>query len=203
VESNQIHWILLAVIHNFLVGENYRGPDLQALKLIGRLRSVTTRRGVLRRGLLLERGGSYPLGKLLQVSGGSPARARATGLLALLGMSLMTFASHCLRERVRNKSENMIGILGTRYKSPMKKPCGVDIKRSGAVLKDRICPARGRICPIRTDPLRKMSTKHVFLLGFLSNLVQRLTSTLGTTYSKENTSIEGYKSRSQDYGLET
>jgi hypothetical protein len=67
--------------------------DLQALKLIGRLRSATTRR-VLEGGLLLERDGSCPLGKLFQVSGGSPAGSRPTGLLAVLGAMFLTFASH-------------------------------------------------------------------------------------------------------------
>jgi hypothetical protein len=43
-----------------------------------------------------------------------------------------------------------------------------------------------------------MSTSHASLLGILSNLIQRLTSTLGTTYSKDRTCIEGYKSRSQE-----
>jgi hypothetical protein len=60
----------------------------------------------------------------------------------------------------------------------------------------RTCLARGWICLVRADPLRKMSTNHVSVLGILSNLTQRLTSTLGTTYSKDRTCIEGYKSRS-------
>jgi hypothetical protein len=68
--------------------------DLQALKLIGRLRSATTRRRVLGGGLLSERDGSCPLGKLLWVSGGSPAGARSIGLLAVLGATFLTFASH-------------------------------------------------------------------------------------------------------------
>jgi hypothetical protein len=52
--------------------------------------------------------------------------------------------------------------------------------------------------PVRTDPLDKMSPSHVSLLGILSNLIQRLTSTLGSTYSKDRACIEGYKSRSQE-----
>jgi hypothetical protein len=98
-ESDKVHRILLAVVDFFPVGVNCRGPDLQALKLIGRLGSATTRRGVLGGGLLSERGMSCPIGKLLRMSGGSPARARATGLLALLGTPLMTFVSHSLQER--------------------------------------------------------------------------------------------------------
>jgi hypothetical protein len=98
MESDEIHWILLAVVDFFTVGVNYWGPDLQALKRVRRLGSATTRRGVLRGGLLSERGGSCSLGKLLWVSRGSPARARATDLLALIGTPLMTFASHSLQE---------------------------------------------------------------------------------------------------------
>jgi hypothetical protein len=88
-EVDEIHWVLLAVVHHLLVGVSDRGPDLQTLKLIGRLRSATTRRGILGGGLLSVRAGSCPLSKLLRVSGGSPARARATSLLALLGMPLL------------------------------------------------------------------------------------------------------------------
>jgi hypothetical protein len=99
-----------------------RGINLQALKLIGRLGTATTRRRILRGGLLSERARSCPLGKLLWVSSGSLAQARATGLLALLGMPLLSFTSHCLQERMENKSENKIGVLETRYKSPMKNP---------------------------------------------------------------------------------
>jgi hypothetical protein len=96
--------------------------DLQALKLIGRLETATTRRRILRGGLLLERAGSCPLSKLLWVSSGSLARARAKGLLALLGMPLVSFTSHCLQERMENRSENKIGVLETRYKSHVKNP---------------------------------------------------------------------------------
>jgi hypothetical protein len=98
-ESDKVHQILLAVVDLFMIGENCRGPDLQALKLVGRLGSATTRRGVLGGGLLSERGGSFPLGKLLQMSDGSPARARATSLLALLGTLLVTFTRHSFHER--------------------------------------------------------------------------------------------------------
>jgi hypothetical protein len=37
-----------------------------------------------------------------------------------------------------------------------------------------------RTCPVRTEPLSKMSTSDVFFLGFLTNLVQRDSSTLET-----------------------
>jgi hypothetical protein len=99
VESDKVQRILLAIVDFVPVGVNSRGPDLQALKLVGRLRSATARRGVLDGGLLSERDGSCPFGKLLRMSGRSLARARATSLLALLRMPLMTFASHSLQER--------------------------------------------------------------------------------------------------------
>jgi hypothetical protein len=73
-------------------------------------------------GLLSESAGSCPLGKLRWVSGGTLARARATNLLALLGTPHSTFTSHCLQERIENRSENKIVVLETRYKSPMKNP---------------------------------------------------------------------------------
>jgi hypothetical protein len=120
--GDEVHWVLLAVVHHLSVGASDRGPDLQALKLIGRLRSATTRREILRGGLLSERAGSFPLGKILRVSGGSLARAKAIGLLALLGTSLLSFMSHCLQERTENRSYNKIGVLETRFKSPMKNP---------------------------------------------------------------------------------
>jgi hypothetical protein len=67
LKIHQGHWILLAVVHNILVGVNYRGPHLEALNLIGRLWSATTRR----RGLLMEKVGPPPLGKLLVPGGRS------------------------------------------------------------------------------------------------------------------------------------
>jgi hypothetical protein len=68
--------------------------DLQALQLIQRLGTTTTRRRILRGGLLSKSVGSCPLGKLLLVCDGSPAQARLTGLLAVLGVTFLTFASH-------------------------------------------------------------------------------------------------------------
>jgi hypothetical protein len=73
--------------------------DLQALKLVRRLGSATTRRRALGGGLLLQRDRSCPLGKLLHMIGGSPTGARPIGLLAVLGATFLTFASHCLQER--------------------------------------------------------------------------------------------------------
>jgi hypothetical protein len=61
----------LIVIDHFSVGVNYWKCHLQALKLIRRGMCGTTRWGVLRRGVLTKTTGSWPLGKLLQVRGGS------------------------------------------------------------------------------------------------------------------------------------
>jgi hypothetical protein len=122
IVSINIPRILLIVVNFLPVDVTVRGPNLQALKFLGGVGSATTRRIVLGGGLLSERAGSWPLSKILRVSGGTLARARATCLLALLGTPLMTFTSHCLQEREWNKSESMIGMLGRRYKSPMKKP---------------------------------------------------------------------------------
>jgi hypothetical protein len=102
-ESDNIPRILLIVVNLFLVDVIDQGPDLQALRLLGGVRSATMRRRVLGGGLLSERDGSCPLGKLLRVSSGSPAGARATDLLALLETPLMTFASHRLQERVKHR----------------------------------------------------------------------------------------------------
>jgi hypothetical protein len=121
-EGDEVHWALLAVVHHLPVCVRDQRPDLQALKLVRRLGCATTRRRILRGELLSERAGSCPLGKLLRVSFGSPARAKATGLLALLGTPLLSFTSHCLQETIENRSENIVGVLETRYKSPMKNP---------------------------------------------------------------------------------
>jgi hypothetical protein len=80
------------------------------------------RRGILEGGLLLERAGSCPLGKLLRVSSESPSRARATGLLAFPTMPLLSFTNHFLQERIENRSQNKIAVLETWCRSPMKNP---------------------------------------------------------------------------------
>jgi hypothetical protein len=67
----------------------------------------------------------------------------------------------------------------------------------------RTCPAIGRICPVRTDPLGKMSINYVLLVETLSNLTQGYSSTLGTTYLRIMTCIIGYESRSQKLEIET
>jgi hypothetical protein len=54
-------------------------------------------------------------------------------------------------------------------------------------------------CPVRTDPLCKMSINHVLLVETLSNY----SSTLGTTYSRIMTCIVGYESRAQKLEIET
>jgi hypothetical protein len=67
----------------------------------------------------------------------------------------------------------------------------------------RTCPTIGRICLVRTDPLRKMSINHVLLIETLSNLTQGYSSTLGTTFSRIMACIVGYESRSQKLEIET
>jgi hypothetical protein len=65
------------------------------------------------------------------------------------------------------------------------------------------CPAIGRICPVRTDPLGKISINHALLVETLSNLTQWYSSTLGTTYLMIMTCIVGYESGSQKLDIET
>jgi hypothetical protein len=65
------------------------------------------------------------------------------------------------------------------------------------------CPAIGRICPVRIDPLGKMLINYVLLVETLSNLTQGYSNTLGTTYSRIMTCIVGYESRSQKLEIET
>jgi hypothetical protein len=65
------------------------------------------------------------------------------------------------------------------------------------------CPAIGRICSVRTDPLGKMTINHVLLIETLSILTQGYYSTLGTTYSRIMTCIIGYNSGSQKLEIET
>jgi hypothetical protein len=67
----------------------------------------------------------------------------------------------------------------------------------------RTCPAIGRICPIRTDPLAKILINHVLLVETLSNLTQGYSTTRETTYSRIMTCIVGYESRSQKLEIET
>jgi hypothetical protein len=59
------------------------------------------------------------------------------------------------------------------------------------------CLAIGWICPVRTDPLGKMSINHVLLIENLSNLTQGYSSTLEATYSRIMICIDGKESRSQ------
>jgi hypothetical protein len=65
------------------------------------------------------------------------------------------------------------------------------------------CLAIGRTCPVRTDPLGKMSINHVILIKTLSNLTQGYSSTLGRTFSRIMTSIIGYKSRLEKIDMKT
>jgi hypothetical protein len=65
------------------------------------------------------------------------------------------------------------------------------------------CPAIGQICPVRTDPLGKMSINHILLVATLSYLTQGYSITLGTTYLRIMTCIVGYESRSQKLEIET
>jgi hypothetical protein len=67
----------------------------------------------------------------------------------------------------------------------------------------RTCPAIGRICPVRIDPLGKLSINHVLLIETLSNLTQGYSSILGITYSRIMTYIVEYESRSQKLEIET
>jgi hypothetical protein len=48
-----------------------------------------------------------------------------------------------------------------------------------------------------------LSRTHGSILGNLPNLAQMTTSTIGTTYLKDRTGIDGYKSRSQKIEVET
>jgi hypothetical protein len=67
-ERDDVPWIQLVVVDHFPVGVSDWGPYLQTLILIGCRRSGTTRSGVLRRGLLTESAGPFPLGELLGMS---------------------------------------------------------------------------------------------------------------------------------------
>jgi hypothetical protein len=114
-DGGSIHWVLLAVVDHLPVGVNERRMDLQALQLIRRLGTATMRRRILRGGLLSESAGSCPLGKLLQVCGGSLAQARPTRLFVVFGAMFVTFASHLLSRKNETRVRKMIGMLESRW----------------------------------------------------------------------------------------
>jgi hypothetical protein len=92
-ECGYVPSINLVIVDHFPVGVSYRGPQLQTLKLFGRVESGTTRRGVLKKAV-----GPCPLDQLLGLSNGSPARTRGTDRLTMLGAPFMTFMHHDLQE---------------------------------------------------------------------------------------------------------
>jgi hypothetical protein len=92
-ERDYLPWIHLVVVNNFPVGVSYRGPHLQTLELVGRVGS-----GNIRWGVLMKVAGACPLGKLLGLSSGSPARTRGTAHLMVFGVPFMTFTRHDLQE---------------------------------------------------------------------------------------------------------
>jgi hypothetical protein len=57
----------------------------------------------------------------------------------------------------------------------------------------RTCLDIGRICPVRTDPLDKMLINHVLLIETLSNLTQRYSSIVETTYLKDELALKDYQ----------
>jgi hypothetical protein len=63
---------------------------------------------------------------------------------------------------------------------------------------DRTCPVRDWICLVLGDFASENVYNHGSVVGVSRNLAQMTTSTLGTTYSKDRTCIEGLTSRSQD-----
>jgi hypothetical protein len=89
---------------------SYRGPHLEALKLLWRFGSATMRRGILGRELA-ESAGTLTLGERPGLSDGGPAEARASGLVTVLSVPLMLFISHDLQEGISEEGENMIGML--------------------------------------------------------------------------------------------
>jgi hypothetical protein len=96
-ESDNVPWILFIVVDLFPVGVDFRGADLQALKLVGGAGSATTRRRVLRGGLLSKTAGSRALGNLLVLGRGNLG-GRATDFLTVLGATLL-ITSHSLQEK--------------------------------------------------------------------------------------------------------
>jgi hypothetical protein len=95
-ESDNVPWTLFVVVDLFPVGVDFRGDDLQALKLVGGAGSATTRR-VLRGGLLSKTAGSRALGNLLVLGRGNLG-GRATDFLTVLGVMLL-ITSHSLQEK--------------------------------------------------------------------------------------------------------
>jgi hypothetical protein len=91
-----------------------RGRDLQALELLGRVGSATTRRGILRRGLLTESARTSMLGEHLGLSGGTLARTGDTGRLTVLGVPSMSFMSHDLQKGISGEREIMTRMLGRK-----------------------------------------------------------------------------------------
>jgi hypothetical protein len=91
-------WIHLVVVDHFPIGVSYRGPHLQTLKLVRRVRSGSMKWGVLGSGVLMKVAGPCPLGKLLGISSGNLARVGGTALLTVLGASFMTLMCHDLQE---------------------------------------------------------------------------------------------------------
>jgi hypothetical protein len=99
VEMNHIQEILLAVVHNLSCGVNLRRIYLDALCLI---RSTTMRWRDLGGELLLVAARLWSLGKVLGLGRGTSGGS--TNILTTFRTTLIT-TSHCLQERIPNKSE--------------------------------------------------------------------------------------------------
>jgi hypothetical protein len=110
-ERDDIPWIHFVVIDNFPIGVSYRGPDLQALILLERVGSATTRRGILGRGLLTESVGTSMLGERLGLSRGTPAGTGGTDCLMVLGA---LFMSHDLQKGISEEREIRTRMLGSK-----------------------------------------------------------------------------------------
>jgi hypothetical protein len=102
MERDDVPWNQFVVVDHFPVGVSYQGPYLQTLILVG-CRSGTTRKGVLGRGLLTESAGPLPLGELLGMSWGSPAWARGTNCLMVVGALFMSFTHHDLQKESKRR----------------------------------------------------------------------------------------------------
>jgi hypothetical protein len=122
--------------------------------------------------LLLITVGSWSLGKFLGLGRG--ITWGSTDILMMLWTTLITM-SHCLQEGIPNMSEYKAWVLKITCKSPMRNPWEINTQQSewsweaGYVHLVQTCPATGWICPVRTDPLGKMSINHVLLVETLSN----------------------------------